>query len=74
MQYTNQVGHLGAGHRGGGHLGGGQQRGRSVSPKRGRNDDEGADDGPYQTVPPRKPRKVTYGKSKITMEGAEAAL
>ena len=69
-----QGGHLGRGL----HQGGGQQGGRSVSPKRPRQDSEdagvdGQQGGKFQTVPPRKPRKVTYGKSKVTMEGAEAA-
>ena len=52
-----------------------QQRGRSVSPKRAREDGDEAGNGGngrYQTVN-RKPRKVTYGKSKVTMDGAEAA-
>ena len=60
------------GHGQGGHLGAGQQRDRSVSPKRRREDDEHGRGRPFQTVN-RKPRKVIYGKSKITMDGAEAA-
>ena len=50
---------------------------RSVSPKRGRDGNEvgghGEGEGQFHVVPPRKPRKVTYGNSKVTMEGAEAA-
>ena len=30
-------------------------------------------DGQFQVVPPRRPRKVTYGNSKVNMDGAEAA-
>ena len=58
----------------GGYLGAGQERGRSVSPKRRRedSDNDGAGGVPFQTIQ-RKPRKVTYGKSQVTMDGAEAA-
>ena len=43
---------------------------RSVSPKRPREDDD-ADQ--FQKPKNRSPRKVAYGKSKVTIEGAEAA-
>ena len=59
----------------GGHLGADQpgHRGRSASPKRPREDNENdAGGAPFQTVQS-KPRKVTYGSSKVIMEGAEAA-
>ena len=70
--------HHGVGHHGGGHQGGGHQ-GRYVSPKRSReesnneNGDNNQQDGEWRKPPHRKPRKVTYGKSKVTIEGAEAA-
>ena len=81
--WANEMDQAGQGHGqgyrqgglGGGHLGINQHRprGRSGSPKRPREDGETDGGGQYQTVPPRKPRKVTYGKSKVTMDGAEAA-
>ena len=75
-QGFNQGGHLGRGLQAGGRAGAGA--GRSVSPKRSREESEndgsgGQANGQFQTVPPRRPRKVTYGRSKVTMEGAEAA-
>ena len=79
-------GQAGYGHNQGGqhgrglHPGGrqpGSHGGRSVSPKRAREDgDNGAGGGQHDgqfKLPHRRPRKVTYGKSKVTVEGAEAA-
>ena len=74
-------GQLSAGHGqlggqvGRGYHGEGLYRGRSASPKRSRDDLEnsGQREGQFQPVLPRRPRKVTYGNSKVTMEGAEAA-
>ena len=57
-----QVGQLGVGAAGG-------QRSRQVSSKRSREESDGGDKFQF----PRKPRKVTYGKSKVMVDGAEAA-
>ena len=48
--------------------------GRSVSPKRAR-EEGGASGGHHEQFKPvqRRPRKVNYGKSKVTIDGAEAA-
>ena len=70
----NQCHHFGNRRSGPNHLAPTAQNGRSVSPKRSRAESEGRDqEGEFQPFKPRRPRKVAYGNSKVTMDGAEAA-